>query len=307
MKRTRQGFTLIELLVVIAIIGVLVGLLLPAVQKVREAASRTRCFNQEKQLMLAVHNYATTYQDALPPVTDYDNSTGWKVFFWQLYPYIEQDNLYRLSAGKGNGCWANGVNAAVVTVLLCPADTTTQAGMCTTGATNDSAASYAPTFQLFGISNRNALLGTTGMNVAGGPNPAAAPGNPAPGGGGVNVPIYSMSTIPDGTSNTVGIVERSASYALIPSCSNAAMFPCGGYGYNCCPCWGHWGLYLPQINPTPSGTNAAHPFYPQGYHAGILAVGMMDGSVRAVSASVSQTTWFNAVVPDDGNPLGSDW
>src|SRR5437588_2888448 len=101
----RRGFTLIELLVVIAIIGVLIGLLLPAVQKVREAANRMKCTNNLKQLGIAAHNYHGTY-DMFPPgavkyrnynpagtnnLQEYDRYT-WGVL---LLPYVEMDNLYR--------------------------------------------------------------------------------------------------------------------------------------------------------------------------------------------------------------------
>src|SRR6202030_2893433 len=102
----RRGFTLIELLVVIAIIGILIGLLLPAVQKVREAANRTRCSNNVKQIALAVHNYASTfervpalwYPDTGGATTGSNygasNPTPNGTLFFFILPYIEQDALY---------------------------------------------------------------------------------------------------------------------------------------------------------------------------------------------------------------------
>jgi prepilin-type N-terminal cleavage/methylation domain-containing protein len=102
----RSGFTLIELLVVIAIIGVLISLLLPAVQKVREAANRTQCLNNCKQMGLALHNYHDTYK-RFPPSLDTGirpwraaPNTGWTAYWsWLalILPYIEQDNLWNLA------------------------------------------------------------------------------------------------------------------------------------------------------------------------------------------------------------------
>ena len=91
-RRRAAGFTLVELLVVIAIIAVLIALLLPAVQKVREAANRTRCANNLKQLGVAIHNYHDV-ESLLPPARlNYNGGVSWAVL---VLPYIEQDNFYK--------------------------------------------------------------------------------------------------------------------------------------------------------------------------------------------------------------------
>src|SRR5947209_15224979 len=101
-SRVARGFTLIELLVVIAIIAILIGLLLPAVQKVREAAARTKSSNNIKQIVLGTHNYNDAFQGKLPALTDVGvppsspSGSGLPSLFFNILPYIEQDNIYKL-------------------------------------------------------------------------------------------------------------------------------------------------------------------------------------------------------------------
>src|SRR5947209_4361522 len=136
--RRRQGFTLIELLVVIAIIAVLIGLLLPAVQKVREAAARAKSQNNLKQMALAVHNFNDAYQGKLPALTDVGtgapNGWGFNSLFFNILPYVEQDNVYRVFQKADPTTYARntgtplGAARTIIPVFLSPADSTASNG-----------------------------------------------------------------------------------------------------------------------------------------------------------------------------------
>ena len=164
MKQKKSGFTLIELLVVIAIIAVLIGLLLPAVQKVREAAARTTCVNQMKQLGLAVANYEGTYQkfpglstNSVLPAGSSANVYKYSMsLFTQLLPFVEQEALQKQLI-VGNPITFNAPAAGVdyrktvIKILLCPADQSPVDGL--TGVKGFGGTSYVPNSEIFGNSN----------------------------------------------------------------------------------------------------------------------------------------------------------
>ena len=134
-SKTRAGFTLIELLVVIAIIGVLVGLLLPAVQQAREAARRSACGNKIKQIALACHNFADVYVEKFPAACVYASNSnnaghGWQI---KLLPFLEQTSLYDALQAQPTVNWmreakTNNAKPAFSTIdlpndaFLCPSD-----------------------------------------------------------------------------------------------------------------------------------------------------------------------------------------
>src|SRR5437870_1916569 len=141
----KQGFTLIELLVVIAIIAILIALLVPAVQKVRESASRTQSQNNLKQLSLALHSCNDSYKK-LPSVANYfpmsnpANITQWTpaphgTVFYFLLPFIEQNNIYKNTTNFSFN------SPDVVPIFVAPGDSTMPANNMTSG--NRGATSYS--------------------------------------------------------------------------------------------------------------------------------------------------------------------
>jgi len=293
--RSWRGFTLIELLVVIAIIAVLIGLLVPAVQKVRQAAARLSSTNNLKQMGLALHNMNDT-NGVLPPIVrDYPRAgasfgnAGMNratVQYW-LLPYIERTTEYTAMANNHNDAWWCGFN---IKTYVSPSDPSAPpSGIPDTGSPRGGT-SYAPNEYVFGAQNMGA--GQWGPDT----NPFAS------------IP----RTFADGTSNTIVFAEK---YMVCGNnINNVANFywgetggPCdrtGGFGQN-----GSIPAFHTLLTPqqAPNWSSNCNPCMLQAMTPGGILVGLGDGSCRGVSSGISQATWQAAVQPNDGVPLGSDW
>lgn len=290
----RPAFTLVELLVVFAIIAVLIGLLLPAVQKVRETAARVQCSNNLHQLSTAAHHFDLA-NGQLPPAGGLAGGldgraplTGSHHFF--LLPYLEEQAAYRDLAELapyqvGCGCnqhsryrfsrYVSGIGPSQSPagippmVFRCPADTTTFDGVVSdpfgrsVGTTG-----YAANLQVFGNHQWNS-----------GPTTLAA-------------------GFPDGTSNTVVYAERSAACGgfAIAWLNDLPQPEAPVFGFND-PRTGRLVDYLPQVRPQASECN---PFSVQSHHTGVLLLGLADGSVRGARPGVSVEVWRSLLLPADG-------
>lgn len=283
----RFGFTLIELLVVIAIIAILIALLVPAVQKVREAAARTQCTNNLKQLTLATHNYHDS-QKAFP--NGYRRLAPIKTVYIDLLPYYEQDNLQRnwdyVNQNNNFGTVASGARGAqVIRVLVCPSDTLPNPPIDNSGAT-----------QHFGLTSYGGNAGTrsyrdsAGLLLRDGIIVAVTSNYPEI--------ALRMADVRDGTSNTFLFGERSHHDLVFDAPTSQG--GCGGL----LSAWGWWAFRAPgdvtlsswvpinykvvapcTVLKADERINAFGSLHPTGAN-----FAMADGSVRFVSEQITLIT-----------------
>jgi type II secretory pathway pseudopilin PulG len=288
---------LIELLVVIAIIAVLIGLLLPAVQKVRESAARSECGNNLKQLGIATQACHDTNRMLPPACGSFGGDTmglGATPTVW-LLPYIEQGNLFNLvkAAGGPNtpGNWDYTQTGYLIKIYQCPSDPTNASG-------SGAYASYGANGLVFGSA-------TTSINASGFPVSSSFK---------YQAVSVLPRAVPDGQSNTIFWSEK------VSHCTGGS--PVGGtlWAANIAVDHGHLALIptpgngtkglppniAPQFNVR-NVTNCMAFWQPSSAHTNNLLVGLGDGSVRPITSGISLLTLNAAFVPDDGITLGPGW
>jgi prepilin-type N-terminal cleavage/methylation domain-containing protein/prepilin-type processing-associated H-X9-DG protein len=301
MWKNRRGFTLIELLVVIAIIAILIGLLLPAVQKVREAAARTSCQNNLKQIGLAMHNYESVF-GGLPPRRNTVAGTrrGWGP---AILSYVEQTALsgsYRLD--KDFYAPENAANIIVpLKLFVCPS---TPGGVRTVDVSFSGVNSTGAAGDYFGA---NSFQSTLFGNLALSSNVNVTPMNDN-----VN---RKLADITDGTSNTLLISEQAGRpdfYILgVKQASNT-----GQSAFNQ---WGPWAANqvtrIQQFGadgitadgaggPCTINCNNSQGFY--AFHSGGVNAVFCDGSVRFVTRSIHPNTLFGIITINGGEVLSNE-
>jgi prepilin-type N-terminal cleavage/methylation domain-containing protein/prepilin-type processing-associated H-X9-DG protein len=326
LTRLREGFTLIELLVVIAIIAVLIGLLLPAVQKVREASNRAQCQNNLKQIGLALHNYEGTYgafppgyvsqpgDPAMGPVDPQFNDAGpgwgWMTF---LLPCVEQDNLHS-SLNLKLPCYDSANAAAVQTpvkIFRCPSDS--GGGNPAFGDTVNVVDINDRTLAVFGRSNYVASVGSSTLWCS-------WPVTLQPNGAMYRNSKTRIADVIDGMSNTVFVGERSANLAdsvwagMVPFSTHFAWPPfasmgTGGIGrpYDGPGAFvGAHGGPCPYEDPVvihPPNSPLGHSDQMQSLHPGGANILLGDGAVRFYSDGARLSTWAALISRNGGEPI----
>jgi prepilin-type N-terminal cleavage/methylation domain-containing protein len=308
---SRFGFTLVELLVVIAIIGVLIGMLLPAVQAVREAARRTQCRNNLKQLGLALHNFDSAYMK-LPPGWKADIDAGVPGWGWNSYilPFLEQNNLYQQIDFTTNIelPWHEAVREAIIPGVLCPssprsdeADFDLQSG--------EYADPYPPGAAFPLKIARTHYVGSIGSTTAMDqmPNDESCPSFVSPSGGNtyLNGVFFRNSEraiehILDGSSNTIMVGERSAEIfdSTWVGVVHGAMFPA----------WRVVGWTGEPPNNKPTSIVHFHGYAQfNSVHSGLTHFVLCDGSVQSVSDQIEPDIFKACGTVDGREHLDKPW